>query len=171
MLKGGGGLELIRLCYFGNLFVLLFLCKTEKIINTTTSRLLSLEVGVIQCTPTFHHFCYKLHVMGGEPIVIYWAQIQTPNTLPYPGIEPEIPCSAVALATTQPTRQSVVLRQVFVNDIKQKNVAKHAYVSSTAYKWPLMTKASHGEDLCIIHHACSMFPHDVFVNRLSVESK
>uniref|UniRef100_A0A2H1W5M1 SFRICE_029660 n=1 Tax=Spodoptera frugiperda TaxID=7108 RepID=A0A2H1W5M1_SPOFR len=28
------------------------------------------------------------------------------NTLPDPGIEPETPCSAVALATTRPTRQS-----------------------------------------------------------------
>ncbi|KAF9796544.1 hypothetical protein SFRURICE_006103 [Spodoptera frugiperda] len=28
------------------------------------------------------------------------------NTLPNPGIEPETPCSAVALATTRPTGQS-----------------------------------------------------------------
>ncbi|KAF9821789.1 hypothetical protein SFRURICE_001900 [Spodoptera frugiperda] len=27
------------------------------------------------------------------------------NTLPDPGIEPDTPCSAVALATTRPTRQ------------------------------------------------------------------
>ncbi|KAF9822742.1 hypothetical protein SFRURICE_019432 [Spodoptera frugiperda] len=31
------------------------------------------------------------------------------NTLPDPGIEPETPCSAVALATTRPTRQSIII--------------------------------------------------------------
>ncbi|KAF9811242.1 hypothetical protein SFRURICE_002611 [Spodoptera frugiperda] len=35
------------------------------------------------------------------------------NTLPDPGIEPETPCSAVALATTRPTRQSCFT--VYVN--------------------------------------------------------
>ncbi|KAF9795285.1 hypothetical protein SFRURICE_004657 [Spodoptera frugiperda] len=33
---------------------------------------------IIQCTPTFHHFCYKSHVIGGEPIAISWTQFQTP---------------------------------------------------------------------------------------------
>ncbi|KAF9799059.1 hypothetical protein SFRURICE_008569 [Spodoptera frugiperda] len=31
------------------------------------------------------------------------------NTLPDPGIEPETSCSAVALATTRPTRQSAAI--------------------------------------------------------------
>ncbi|KAF9821122.1 hypothetical protein SFRURICE_001057 [Spodoptera frugiperda] len=35
----------------------------------------------IQCTPTFHHlYCvlhYKSHVIGGDPIAIYWAQFRT----------------------------------------------------------------------------------------------
>ncbi|KAF9813786.1 hypothetical protein SFRURICE_007941 [Spodoptera frugiperda] len=71
--------------------------------------------------PLFH-LCYKSHshVIGGEPVAIYWAQIpdsvlllrnfgnieKSPAILlPDPGIEPETPCSAVALATTRPTRQ------------------------------------------------------------------
>ncbi|KAF9808419.1 hypothetical protein SFRURICE_008472, partial [Spodoptera frugiperda] len=32
----------------------------------------------IQCTPTFHHLCYKFHEIGVEPIAIYWPQFQTP---------------------------------------------------------------------------------------------
>ncbi|KAF9797949.1 hypothetical protein SFRURICE_019292 [Spodoptera frugiperda] len=28
--------------------------------------------------PTFHHLCYKSHVIGGEPIAISWTQFQTP---------------------------------------------------------------------------------------------
>ncbi|KAF9823178.1 hypothetical protein SFRURICE_001129 [Spodoptera frugiperda] len=34
--------------------------------------------AAIQCTPTFHHLCYKSRVKGGEPIAIYWAQLQSP---------------------------------------------------------------------------------------------
>ncbi|KAF9808356.1 hypothetical protein SFRURICE_008409 [Spodoptera frugiperda] len=29
----------------------------------------------IQCTSTFHHLCYKSHVIGGGPIAIYWIQL------------------------------------------------------------------------------------------------
>ncbi|KAF9816723.1 hypothetical protein SFRURICE_018603 [Spodoptera frugiperda] len=53
------------------------------------------------------------HVIGSEPIAIYWTQFQTRAStekflpsyiLPDPGIEPET-CPAVTLATTRPTRQ------------------------------------------------------------------
>ncbi|KAF9807960.1 hypothetical protein SFRURICE_017132 [Spodoptera frugiperda] len=29
--------------------------------------------ATVQYTPTFHHLCLKSHVIGGEPIAIYWA--------------------------------------------------------------------------------------------------
>uniref|UniRef100_A0A2H1W762 SFRICE_031778 n=1 Tax=Spodoptera frugiperda TaxID=7108 RepID=A0A2H1W762_SPOFR len=35
-----------------------------------------------------------------------FSKIKPSNTLPDPGIEPETPCSAIALATTRPTRQT-----------------------------------------------------------------
>ncbi|KAF9794515.1 hypothetical protein SFRURICE_011805 [Spodoptera frugiperda] len=60
----------------------------------------------------FSPFCYTSHVIGGEPIAISWTQFQAPNTLPDPGIKPETPCSAVALATTRPTRQSTIKKSV-----------------------------------------------------------
>lgn len=57
----------------------------------TTSRLLSpngqVEMHItackitIQCTPTFHHLCYKSHVIGGEPQRLYSHFIRTKSTL------------------------------------------------------------------------------------------
>ena len=65
---------------------------------------------------------FKSHVIGREPIAIKpgtnpdyvtvteISLMEKPNNiLSDPGIEPRTPCSAVVLATTRPTRQSVVL--------------------------------------------------------------
>ncbi|KAF9800202.1 hypothetical protein SFRURICE_004415, partial [Spodoptera frugiperda] len=51
--------------------------------------------AAIQWTLTFHHLCYKSHLIGGESIAIYCAYFQTSISHP-----------AVALATTQPTRHT-----------------------------------------------------------------
>ncbi|KAF9816206.1 hypothetical protein SFRURICE_003757 [Spodoptera frugiperda] len=60
--------------------------KKKKNINIlyATSRLLFLKVetevhitgrnAAIQGTPTFRHLCYKSHIIGCEPIAIYWPQ-------------------------------------------------------------------------------------------------
>uniref|UniRef100_A0A2H1WIJ9 SFRICE_026396 n=1 Tax=Spodoptera frugiperda TaxID=7108 RepID=A0A2H1WIJ9_SPOFR len=89
--------------------------------------------AAIQCTPTFHHLCYKFHVIGGEPIAIipgtfpdsvllprnFRKSEQPSNTLPDPGIEPETPCPAVVLATTRPTRQLRATTEKFSKNRKK----------------------------------------------------
>ncbi|KAF9816731.1 hypothetical protein SFRURICE_018611 [Spodoptera frugiperda] len=54
------------------------------------------------------------------------------NTLPDPGIEPETPCSAVALTTTRPTRQSTVLKNHRV-----RNCAQFMAIASPPITWNL----------------------------------
>uniref|UniRef100_A0A2H1VPB3 SFRICE_004517 n=1 Tax=Spodoptera frugiperda TaxID=7108 RepID=A0A2H1VPB3_SPOFR len=44
--------------------------------NSHTEVHITARNAAIQCTPTFHYLCYKSHVIGDEPIAIYWAQFQ-----------------------------------------------------------------------------------------------
>ncbi|KAF9811709.1 hypothetical protein SFRURICE_011072, partial [Spodoptera frugiperda] len=64
--------------------------------------------GTVKCTPTFHNLCCKSHVM--DSVLLQRNFRKTENCsevlyLPDPGIEPETPSPAVALATTRSTRQ------------------------------------------------------------------
>ncbi|KAF9794388.1 hypothetical protein SFRURICE_014608 [Spodoptera frugiperda] len=67
--------------------------------------------------------CVRSHVIGGEPIAIYYTmsdsvlllrnfrKTEKYPAIVYPGNKPETSCSAVALATTRSTRQSASARQ------------------------------------------------------------
>uniref|UniRef100_A0A2H1VZE4 SFRICE_025323 n=1 Tax=Spodoptera frugiperda TaxID=7108 RepID=A0A2H1VZE4_SPOFR len=57
------------------------------------------------CTPTFHNLHCESHVKGDSVLPLRNFRKKPSNTSPDPGIEPETPCPAVAVATTRPTRQ------------------------------------------------------------------
>ncbi|KAF9796349.1 hypothetical protein SFRURICE_001922, partial [Spodoptera frugiperda] len=70
--------------------------------------------ATVLCTPTFDNVCSKFHVLGGESITIHisrlratserFSKIRKNPAVLRAGIEPEIACPTVALATTRPTR-------------------------------------------------------------------
>ncbi|KAF9802263.1 hypothetical protein SFRURICE_008945 [Spodoptera frugiperda] len=53
-----------------NRIELLLVVNTQRHAFHTALHITALN-AVKQCTPTFHHLCYKSHVIGGEPIATY----------------------------------------------------------------------------------------------------
>ncbi|KAF9805017.1 hypothetical protein SFRURICE_018922 [Spodoptera frugiperda] len=55
--------------------------------------------ATVQCTPTYYHLRYKLRAIANN-------RKKNSNAILDLGIDPETPCSAVALATTRPMKQN-----------------------------------------------------------------
>uniref|UniRef100_A0A2H1VWH8 SFRICE_035026 n=1 Tax=Spodoptera frugiperda TaxID=7108 RepID=A0A2H1VWH8_SPOFR len=58
------------------------------------------------------------------------------NTLPDPGIEPETPCSAVALATTRPTRHAIFFSEVLSDVLVATKRGEPIAISWTQFQTP-----------------------------------
>ncbi|KAF9801717.1 hypothetical protein SFRURICE_014871, partial [Spodoptera frugiperda] len=74
--------------------------------------------AAIRCTPTFHHLCYKSHVIGGEPIAI-----TIPATVLLPKIFRKSEKSPVILCPTRKSNPRPLLRQSHSRPLDQRGRA------------------------------------------------